>query len=319
MENRRQETNIETRFSVMPETQATVINAETRTIRGYGIVFNKESVDLRIGGRVFREVIRPEAAQGVDFSDVLSMHNHKSERLLGRTGSGTMRTGVDDIGVWYEVDLPNSPTGEDVLVSVSRRDTQGSSFQFDIEDTGDKWSVRNGKAYREVIKFRGVYEMGPVSEPAYPDATINKKSRRSLEALVESDDYKKALDLEKANTWDLQYMVDNAAWALQRGNEMVSSLNNWVWNYDYWAEEGKDKSAMFTNLARECKAAKAAILSLINSHADAIKDLNNSENRSQRAAETTEETPTPEPTQTDFQALADAELAEFQQMQLLTL
>lgn len=313
METRRQENNLETRFLVAPETQATVVNEEKRTIRGYGIVFNKKSEVLYSRGKAFREIIRPEAVKGVPLDQMLCMHNHKSERLLGNTLSGTMRTGVDETGVWYEVDLPKSPTGEDVLVSVSRGDTRGSSFQFDITENGDKWSVEDGMALREVIQFNGIYEQGPVSEPAYPDTTIAKASLRSLEDLVESDDYTAALDQEKANTWDLQYMTDNAAWTLYRGNEMVSSLNNWIWNYDYWAEEGKDKSALFAQLATDCKTAKTAIIALINSHADAIKELNNSENRTKRS----EENPPIDIViagEQDLQAIADDELA-FQQMQ----
>jgi len=175
--------SMERRTYIGTETRARVTNEATRTIRGYGIVFNKESVDLRAGGRVFREVIRPEAVRNVDFSNLLSMHNHRSERLLGATASGTMRTGVDSTGVWYEVDLPNAPTGDDVLESVRRGDTPGSSFQFDIRSDGDKWSMREGKAFREVTQFNGVYEMGPVSEPAYPDTSISARSMEALEAL----------------------------------------------------------------------------------------------------------------------------------------
>ena len=175
--------SMERRTSVSPETRARVTNEETRTIRGYGIVFNKESVDLRANGRVFREVIRPEAVRGISMDNILSMHNHRSERLLGTTASGTMRTGVDSVGVWYEVDLPNAPTGHDVLESVRRGDTPGSSFQFDIRSDGDKWSMKDGRAFREVVQFNGVYEMGPVSEPAYPDTSISARSLEALEAL----------------------------------------------------------------------------------------------------------------------------------------
>jgi len=214
------EHNIETRFFTAPETRAKVINEQTRTIRGYGIVFNSESVDLRANGRVFREVIRPEAAQGVDFSRVLSMHNHKSERLLGNTQSGTMRTGIDEVGVWYEVDIPNSPTGEDVFVSVARGDMQGSSFQFDIPQNGDKWSVRNGKAFREVVKFGKVYEMGPVSEPAYPDTTI---AARSLEMLFmikiedkeEKEDPEEIEEMEPENDMARSLINDREIEAIQ--------------------------------------------------------------------------------------------------------
>ena len=175
--------SMERRTSVSPETRARVTNEDTRTIRGYGIVFNKESVDLRANGRVFREVIRPEAVRGISMENILSMHNHRSERLLGTTQSGTMRTGVDSVGVWYEVDLPNAPTGHDVLESVRRGDTPGSSFQFDIRSDGDKWSMKDGRAFREVVQFNGVYEMGPVSEPAYPDTSISARSLEALEAL----------------------------------------------------------------------------------------------------------------------------------------
>jgi len=202
---------METRFMVLPETQAVVVSEGSRTIRGYGIVFNRESEPLWAGGRTFREVILPEAVQGVDLRSMLSMHNHKSDRLLGNTRSGTMRVGVDSVGVWYETDLPDSPTGQDVLVSVSRRDTQGSSFQFDIKEGGDRWSIKNGMAFREVTKFNGVYEMGPVSEPAYPDTTIAKASLRSLEALnVEQEEIPIAEDvLNETTETDFQAIADD--------------------------------------------------------------------------------------------------------------
>lgn len=194
---------MERRTYIAPETRARVTNEATRTIRGYGIVFNKESVDLRAGGRVFREVIRPEAVRNVDFSNLLSMHNHRSERLLGATASGTMRTGVDSTGVWYEVDLPNAPTGDDVLESVRRGDTPGSSFQFDIRGDGDKWSMREGKAFREVTQFNGVYEMGPVSEPAYPDTSISARSMEALEALENvPEDIEKPIEIIADNDAD---------------------------------------------------------------------------------------------------------------------
>lgn len=286
MELRRQQTNLETRFIVSDETRAKVVNEETRTIRGYGIVFNKESVDLRSHGRTFREVIRPEAVEGVDFSKVLSMHNHRSERLLGNSASGTMRTGTDGIGVWYEVDLPDSPTGEDVLVSVRRGDTPGSSFQFDIKSDGEKWSVRSGKAFREVIAFNGVYEMGPVSEPAYPDTTIAARSMQQLEKVLRDDSEGEGplMDDPTGNTpaesYQLSYMVDAAAWALYRSNDMIYSINNYIGNYKMFAENMPAEASIFIQLIAQCEAAKLALVALIDGHADAVKALNSGENRS---------------------------------------
>jgi len=283
MELRRLQTNVETRFIVSEETRAKVVNEETRTIRGYGIVFDKESVDLRSHGRVFREVIRPEAVNGVDFSKVLSMHNHRSERLLGNTASGTMRTGTDSTGVWYEVDLPDSPTGEDVLVSVRRGDTPGSSFQFDIKADGEKWSVRNGRAFREVIAFNGVYEMGPVSEPAYPDTTIAARSMEEMERVLRDEGpmMDDATGNTPAESYDLSYMVDSAAWALYRSNDMIYALNNYISKYRYFGENMPAEADIFSRLISECEAAKSALVALIDGHADAVRALNGGENRSE--------------------------------------
>ncbi len=184
MELRKQDNNIETRFFTAPETRAKVVNEQTRTIRGYGIVFNSESAILYERGRKFREVIRPEAVNSVTSKRRLCMHNHKSERLLGNTNAGTMRTGTDSIGEWYETDLPEGPTGTDVFESIKRGDTEGSSFQFTVAEGGEKWSVRDGMAYREITKFEEIYEMGPVSEPAYPGTASAGLSARSLEMLL---------------------------------------------------------------------------------------------------------------------------------------
>lgn len=245
------QSNTERRCFYHEETRAKVVNEDTRTIRGYGIVFNKESVDLRANGRTFREVIRPEAVQGVSLDNILSMHNHRSERLLGNSRAGTLRTGVDGVGVWYEVDLPNSPTGHDVYESVKRGDTSGSSFQFDIRSDGDKWSMKDGKAFREVVKFNGVYEMGPVSEPAYPDTSISARSLEALEALESRE-----VDYEKAAS------INHSAGFVQNANWMITDLK-------YKAE----RSEKF----KQTDAENADLYSMIEGRAnaviDALKDL----------------------------------------------
>ena len=303
MEHRRQETNMETRFMVLPETQAVVVGEGSRTILGYGIVFNRESEPLWAGGRTFREVILPEAVQGVDLRSMLSMHNHKSDRLLGNTRSGTMRVGVDSVGVWYETDLPDSPTGQDVLVSVSRRDTQGSSFQFDIKEGGDRWSIKNGMAFREVTKFNGVYEMGPVSEPAYPDTTIAKASLRSLEALEDVS------EIEQRDNGGMAYIVSNMASFIQEANWVIGYCKRCCEMCEDYAKIDSANSMLYDKMDMDCDAAIEALKTVINTQAQVIGAANMQ--RSKRDAEAP-----PEEQKTDFQAIADDDFA-FQQKQLL--
>lgn len=278
LEQRRQQTSMETRIYSMPETRAKVIDAEKRTIRGYGIVFNKESVDLRANGRVFREVIRPEAVKGLDLTRILSMHNHKSERLLGNTESGTMRVGVDSIGVWYEVDIPASPTGEDVLVSVQRGDTQGSSFQFDIRSDGEKWTVKDGKALREIVQFNGVYEMGPVSDPAYPDTTI---AARSMEAL-------EALDLESRDDYDKSHAISNSASFIQQTNWIINDCKYRLKRIDDLKKEDPELADLYEALRGNCTDVITALKAMIATDAAMIAAANEQREKRNTTPETEE-------------------------------
>ena len=184
MESRRQINNApERRYLCGSEVR--MVNRETRTIRGYGVVFNRESQVMSTGGKKFVEKIHPDAAATIT-GPMLSMHNHDDNRLLGNTRSGTMRTGVDSIGAWYEVDLPESPTGEDVAVSVARGDTDGSSFQFLADPSKDTWTQRSdGLLEREIRGFLGVFEMGPVTNAAYLSTTVDLTvAKRSMSAAL---------------------------------------------------------------------------------------------------------------------------------------
>lgn len=221
--------NIETRVLRTPETRVRVINEENRTIGGYGIVFNSDSAVLYERGKKFREVIRPEAVQGVKTGRMLSMHNHKSDRLLGNTDAGTMRVITDEIGSFYETDLPNSPTGEDVLVSVRRGDTDGSSFQFVVAPDGEKWSMRDGMAYREITKFQEIHEMGPVSEPAYP-GTAGLSARSVSMLLVISVDSEEETEKEEPEEMEPETEQNSIQRAMQEDEEL-EILQMQVYNF----------------------------------------------------------------------------------------
>ena len=148
------------------------------TIRGYSAVFDSPSEDL--GG--FREFIAPGAFTRTlaDGADVRGLLNHDSNLILGRTASGTMRMGEDKRGLWYEIDVPDTQTGRDTLVSIKRGDVSGSSFAFLAKD--DKWETVDGEQQRTLLDV-DLYDSGPVTTPAYP-ATVAAASMRSLEAVI---------------------------------------------------------------------------------------------------------------------------------------
>lgn len=105
-------------------------------IVGYGLRFNVWSQDL--GG--FVERIDPKAINEADMSDVRCLIDHESGKVLGRTTSGTLRLAVDDFGLRYEVDPPDTTYASDLIKVMKRGDINQSSFAFRIDyDGGDEW------------------------------------------------------------------------------------------------------------------------------------------------------------------------------------
>lgn len=272
MEIRKQASNEpELRYCTEPEARVKATNEETRTIRGYGVVFNKKSHPLIMDGKRFIEVIAPEAVKGVDFSRNISLFNHNMDIPLASVESGTMRVGTDNLGVWYEADLPPSPDGDNVWQNVKRGVVRGSSFQFDTAENGDEWEVRSGVLYRTVKQFAGIYEQGPVVNPAYPDTTAAQRSFEKRGIAIGAE--------QRSEKWDLAYLVESNAYAISAGNDMVMRLNIWAENMERDGLSDMGIDAEIAAIAAESKAAKASLLKLIDLFADVVKKANANEKR----------------------------------------
>jgi len=141
---------------------------------GYALKFNKLSRNL--GG--FVERIAPGALTKTlkDGGDVLCRYQHEDEFLLGRTSSGTLRLSVDEVGLLYEVDLPNTSYARDLEALADRKDVQHSSFAFQLMPGGDDWSLTpEGFPLRTLTELHLV-DVAPVVNPAYLDTTSGLRS-----------------------------------------------------------------------------------------------------------------------------------------------
>ena len=155
-----------------------------RKVRGYAAVFNADSENL--GGDTYRmiERIEPGAFDDVLKDDVRALFNHDANLILARSkaGAGTLSLGVDERGLWYEFEAPDTQAGRDLLVSLQRGDVDQSSFAFTVRKEGQKWEeeTRDGvtTARRTIKKVSRLYDVSPVTYPAYPDASA---ALRSLE------------------------------------------------------------------------------------------------------------------------------------------
>lgn len=160
--------------------------ADGRTsIVGYAAVYNRLSLDL--GG--FKEEILPGAFDKIlgrqrGRQDVVALFNHDGNIVLGRTSSGTLELSSDDKGLRYVVTPPVSRA--DVLELIQRRDVRGSSFAFTVDKSGESFRTgEDGKAVRQIREVSGLYDVGPVLVPAYPQTSASV-AMRSYEAWLAS-------------------------------------------------------------------------------------------------------------------------------------
>lgn len=165
---------------------------ESRTITGLAAIYNSRA-DLGW----FEEEIAPGAFDdAISVSDVRALFNHDPNLLLARQGSGTLKLSVTERGLEYEFDAPNTTVGNDLMVLMERGDVSQSSFAFTIAEGGQEWrkEERDGKNIdvRRITKIDRLYDVSPVTYPAYEDTTAAKRSYQEMVEGQEDETYHKA-------------------------------------------------------------------------------------------------------------------------------
>lgn len=175
---------------------------DSRVVEGYALVFNSLSEDL--GG--FRERIIPEAVGDViEKSDILALLNHNRDRgVLARSryGKGSLSLEVDEVGLKYRFESPNTALGDELLEYLRRGDITQSSFAFVIDE--DKWEKQGDGSYiRTIIKFRELFDVSPVFTPAYEATSVCKRfneikeeEQREAEEAIRKQEEERAKALE---------------------------------------------------------------------------------------------------------------------------
>lgn len=145
-----------------------------RKLMGHAAMFNVMSEDL--GG--WREMIMPGAFDDCMEDDVRCYFNHDRNMILGRTSSKTLRLAIDEKGLAYECDLPDTTCGRDLAVSMDRGDVNQSSFSFVVSDA--VWEMHDGMDVRIVKRCSALYDVSPVSHPAYSASDVSLRSAAEI-------------------------------------------------------------------------------------------------------------------------------------------
>jgi HK97 family phage prohead protease len=152
-------------------------------ISGHAAVFNEWTTLYESESFVWRERLDPGCFNRAlkEGHDVRALFNHEPSQIIGRTRAGTLRLWTDARGLVDEIDPPlaaDSPVAAHVLTEIRRGDVTGQSFAFrptEIQAVERQEGQR--VVFEETILDLNLYDVGPVTYPAYPTTDVGVRSR----------------------------------------------------------------------------------------------------------------------------------------------
>lgn len=194
--NEREIRNIATNFNIEKREDG----SEGRTISGYAVVFNQESEDLG-----FRETILPGAIteEVISRSDILFTYNHNPNWVLARqtNGEGNIEITIDEHGVGFRFDVPETTIGNDLLELIRTGVIRGCSFAFTIDPAdpeAEKWQEIDGVYHRYIHKIDRLYDLSCVVTPAYEGTSVSARSMETFENFKKELQEQRDAEAEKA-------------------------------------------------------------------------------------------------------------------------
>lgn len=169
-----------------------VVNPDSRTVEGYAVVFNSQSEDMG-----FYETINPSAITEdvLKRSDVFCLFNHDQDKVLARSkyGTGSLQLQLDEQGLKYTFQAPNTDLGNELLEYLRRGDIDSSSFAFTVstDEGSEVWTTgQDGRQYREIFKISELHDVSAVWNPAYSSTSVSQRTLDKLNQLREMQDEK---------------------------------------------------------------------------------------------------------------------------------
>lgn len=163
------------------------VSTESRHISGYAIVFGQISDNLPFHEVIDRNAITQEL---LDESDVYLTFNHDDNRILGRSnkGVGSLTLTLDETGLKFDIDAPNTDLGDTVLEYINRGDMDKCSFAFCMSGNpeDEEWSQSpDGQITRIIKRIAYLHDVSVVWVPAYESTSVSARSMDKFNELTE--------------------------------------------------------------------------------------------------------------------------------------
>lgn len=81
---------------------------------------------------------------------------------------------IDDKGLKYSFDAPNTALGDELLEGLRRGDINASSFAFTVGS--DSWEKQEDGTYlRTINSIQELFDVSPVYQPAYSATSVDTR------------------------------------------------------------------------------------------------------------------------------------------------
>jgi HK97 family phage prohead protease len=182
--------NIEVRrMSAAPEFRVESVTSENgdtkRYVSGYAVVFEQYS---RPFWDEWVEIIDRNAFANTDMSDVVMVVDHSREvgDVLARSknGVGSLEISVDDTGVKFRFEVPNTTRGRDLVELIERGDISECSFAFWTKADEWRYDVAFGDKtmdVRRVLEVSRLADLSIVVTGQYGQTSVDIDERALIE------------------------------------------------------------------------------------------------------------------------------------------
>lgn len=185
------------------------VEDEVGVIEGTPIVFNQDTLLEDWSGKYY-ERIDAQALNNANLDDVRLFINHNFNMItLARSKRGsansTMTFNIDETGFHFraKLDIENNQEARALYSAIKRGDMDGMSFAFRIKDV--EWLGLDSEIPTMVIKeISIVHEVSVVNFPAYPQTSVNARSKNEETSTSLLAEAKKAYAEETARSKELE-------------------------------------------------------------------------------------------------------------------
>lgn len=160
-------------------------DGNSRHVEGYAMVFDSQSDFLGFYETIERGAITQEL---VDECDIFATFNHDMNKVFARSNKtqGSLSLSVDEKGLKFEFDVPNTALGDELLEYMRRGDINKCSFAFALDpndDEAETWESKDGVYFRTIHKIAALYDIAICWVPAYSDTEVSKRAKDKIDAL----------------------------------------------------------------------------------------------------------------------------------------